>query len=85
MTDEERGALVNEMRGGAMREITIGKPGTKTRVIAVRRAKGGVGKSSVTANLGVALARMGEPSASSTPTSGASPFPRCSVSIATRR
>jgi len=59
MTDEERGALVNEMRGGAMREITIGKPGTKTRVIAVASGKGGVGKSSVTANLGVALARMG--------------------------
>ena len=56
MTDEERGELVNEMRGGAMREITIGKPGTKTRVIAVSSGKGGVGKSSVTANLGVALA-----------------------------
>ncbi len=59
MTDEERSALVQEVRGTPTREISIGKPGTKTRVISIASGKGGVGKSSVTANLGVALARLG--------------------------
>jgi len=59
MNDEERAQLVQEVRGAPMREITIGRPGSNTRVIAVASGKGGVGKSSVTANLGVALARLG--------------------------
>jgi ATP-binding protein involved in chromosome partitioning len=59
MTDEERSALTTQMRGGTIREIRIGGPGSNTRVIAVGSGKGGVGKSSVTANLGVALAQMG--------------------------
>ncbi|NNC75095.1 MAG: Mrp/NBP35 family ATP-binding protein, partial [Acidimicrobiia bacterium] len=59
MTDQERSQLVQDVRGTPTRAITIGKPGTKTRVIAVSSGKGGVGKSSVTANLGVALAGMG--------------------------
>jgi ATP-binding protein involved in chromosome partitioning len=59
MNDEERAALVRDMRGSPMREITVGKPGSRTRVIAVSSGKGGVGKSSVTANLGVSLARLG--------------------------
>jgi ATP-binding protein involved in chromosome partitioning len=61
MTDEERAALSADLRGGAAqsREVTIGKPGSKTRVIGVASGKGGVGKSSVTANLGVALAAQG--------------------------
>ncbi len=60
MNDEERAQLVQDVRGAPMREITIGKPGSKTRVIAVSSGKGGVGKSSVTANLGVSLARLGK-------------------------
>ena len=61
MTDEERADLMVDIRGGApAREITIGKAGTKTRVLAVGSGKGGVGKSSVTANLAVALAEMGK-------------------------
>ncbi len=59
MTDDERGELVQRVRGGADREIEFGKPGSSTRVIAVASGKGGVGKSSVTANLGVSLARLG--------------------------
>lgn len=61
MSDEERAALSADLRGGSAqsREVTIGKPGSKTRVIGVASGKGGVGKSSVTANLGVALAAQG--------------------------
>ena len=61
MTDEERAQLSADLRGGSSqaREITIGKAGTKTRVVGVASGKGGVGKSSVTANLGVALAETG--------------------------
>jgi ATP-binding protein involved in chromosome partitioning len=60
MTDEERSALMTSIRGGAAREITVGKAGSKTRVLTVGSGKGGVGKSSVTANLAVALAAAGK-------------------------
>ncbi len=60
MTDEERSNLVADVRGGESRQITIGAAGSPTRVIAVASGKGGVGKSSVTANLAVALARLGK-------------------------
>jgi ATP-binding protein involved in chromosome partitioning len=61
MTDEERANLAADLRGpqGQAREVTIGKSGSTTRVIAVASGKGGVGKSSVTANLAVALAAKG--------------------------
>ena len=60
MTDAERADLVQQMRGAPARTISIGKAGSPTRVIAVASGKGGVGKSSVTANLAVALARLGK-------------------------
>ncbi len=62
MTDEERSALAADLRGGSgdAREIMVARPGSGTRIIGISSGKGGVGKSSVTANLGVALARLGK-------------------------
>lgn len=57
MNDEERAALRTKLRGGvAEPEIPFTKPGNLTRVYAVTSGKGGVGKSSVTANLAAAMA-----------------------------
>lgn len=59
MSPQERQALTERLRGGrARRDMPFG-PGTLTRVIAVTSGKGGVGKSTVTANLAVALAERG--------------------------
>lgn len=59
MTADERHALTERLRGGrAAREMPFG-PGSLTRVIVVTSGKGGVGKSTVTANLAVALAARG--------------------------
>ena len=60
MTDEQRAELKQHLRGGqAEREIPFAQPGSLTRVYAVASGKGGVGKSSVTANLAAAMARDG--------------------------
>ncbi|REC97367.1 ATP-binding protein involved in chromosome partitioning [Microbacterium sp. AG157] len=59
MSPDERKALTAKLRGGrAKREMPFG-PDSLTRVIAVTSGKGGVGKSTVTANLAVALAAKG--------------------------
>jgi ATP-binding protein involved in chromosome partitioning len=57
MTPEERTALTAKLRG-PVEEKGIKLPAT-TRVIAVVSGKGGVGKSSVTANLAASLAALG--------------------------
>lgn len=57
MTPAERSALTERLRGGP-RRMPFG-PDSLTRVIAVTSGKGGVGKSTVTANLAVALAQQG--------------------------
>lgn len=57
MTPAERAALTERLRGGP-RVMPFG-PDSLTRVIAVTSGKGGVGKSTVTANLAVALAARG--------------------------
>lgn len=56
MSPAERAALTERLRGA--RRMPFG-PGTLTRVIAVTSGKGGVGKSTVTANLAIALAARG--------------------------
>ena len=59
MTPAERTALTEKLRGGrAAREMPFG-PESLTRVILVSSGKGGVGKSTMTANLAVALAAQG--------------------------
>ncbi|MCQ9333214.1 Mrp/NBP35 family ATP-binding protein [Corynebacterium phoceense] len=60
MNDDQRRALKQKLRGGqAEPEIPFAKPNSTTRVFAVASGKGGVGKSSMTANLGAALAARG--------------------------
>jgi ATP-binding protein involved in chromosome partitioning len=60
MNDEQRSALQATLRGGqAAREIPFAQPGSLTKVFAIASGKGGVGKSSVTVNLAVSMARQG--------------------------
>lgn len=58
MTPEQRAELLTALRPGGAKTNPFG-PGTLTRVIAVTSGKGGVGKSSVTANLAAELAKQG--------------------------
>jgi ATP-binding protein involved in chromosome partitioning len=61
MSEEQRAGLQAKLRGGAPeRVIPFAKPDSLTRVYAVASGKGGVGKSSVTVNLAVALAAAGQ-------------------------
>ena len=60
MTDEQRHGLREQLKGGAStRDIPFARPGSLTRVLAIASGKGGVGKSSVTVNLAVEMARSG--------------------------
>ncbi|KRA39380.1 MULTISPECIES: Mrp/NBP35 family ATP-binding protein [unclassified Nocardioides] len=60
MSSEQRTGLHATLRGGAAaREITFAQPGSLTKVFAIASGKGGVGKSSVTVNLALALAKAG--------------------------
>lgn len=59
MDEDQRRALREKLTGREEREILFNRPENLTRVIAVTSGKGGVGKSSVTANLAVALADQG--------------------------
>jgi ATP-binding protein involved in chromosome partitioning len=60
MTAEQRSGLQQTLRGGqAQREIPFAQPGSLTKVYAIASGKGGVGKSSVTVNLALALAKQG--------------------------
>lgn len=58
MTTQERNKLTYKLRNGRSKALQFG-PDTRTRVYAVTSGKGGVGKSTLTANLGVALAARG--------------------------
>jgi len=59
MSCEERDALTDKLKGRNQMVQSLFGPGSRTRTIAVASGKGGVGKSTVTANLAVALARAG--------------------------
>jgi ATP-binding protein involved in chromosome partitioning len=60
MSPEQRADLQTQLRGGAAeKEIPFARPDSLTRVYAVASGKGGVGKSSVTVNLAVSMARQG--------------------------
>lgn len=60
MTPEQRAGLKEILSGGqAQREIPFAQPGSLTKVYAIASGKGGVGKSSVTVNLALALAAQG--------------------------
>jgi ATP-binding protein involved in chromosome partitioning len=59
MTPEERQALTTKLRGGAPERDNVIRLPRDCRVIAVASGKGGVGKSSLTANLAVAFAALG--------------------------
>ena len=60
MTPEQRAELQTHLRGGKpAKEIPFAQPGSLTKVFAIASGKGGVGKSSVTVNLALALAKAG--------------------------
>lgn len=59
MNDEQRDQVKKLLRGGREKFIPFAQPESLTRVIGVSSGKGGVGKSSVTVNLAVALAKRG--------------------------
>jgi ATP-binding protein involved in chromosome partitioning len=59
MTEEGRNKVKLLVRGGREKFIPFAQPDSLTRVIGVASGKGGVGKSSITANLAVAAAKKG--------------------------
>ncbi|MGH3330981.1 MAG: Mrp/NBP35 family ATP-binding protein [Nocardioidaceae bacterium] len=60
MTAEQRAGLQESLRGGqAQKEIPFSRSDSLTKIYAIASGKGGVGKSSVTVNLAVAMADQG--------------------------
>jgi ATP-binding protein involved in chromosome partitioning len=60
MNDEQKQSLRTRLQGGKeQRKISFAQPGSLTRIYAIASGKGGVGKSSTTVNLAVAMAESG--------------------------
>ncbi|MDP8954146.1 MAG: Mrp/NBP35 family ATP-binding protein, partial [Actinomycetota bacterium] len=59
MTDHERDQLAQRLEAERTTPIPFAAPGSPTRVLLVASGKGGVGKSSITVNLAIALAQRG--------------------------
>jgi ATP-binding protein involved in chromosome partitioning len=60
MSADQRAGLKDKLSGGkTQRDIVFAQPGSLTKVFAIASGKGGVGKSSVTVNLALAMAAQG--------------------------
>lgn len=59
MNEKQRDHVKKILHGGVEKVIPFAQPGSLTRVIGIASGKGGVGKSSLTANLAVAAAQRG--------------------------
>jgi ATP-binding protein involved in chromosome partitioning len=59
MSEEQRNNVKKLLRGGREKFIPFAQPDSLTRVLGIASGKGGVGKSSLTANLAIAAAQRG--------------------------